>query len=730
MDRPPSACGYNQATCMNGECIDRSQICDGHHDCADGSDENSCRGIHGLCEPNEYKCANKKCVLKTWRCDGENDCGDNSDEEGCTPAPVGSPCRHDEFQCRSGQCIPKAFQCDTTPDCQDRTDEVGCTAPIIITPPAPSITLDVGTILNITCRATGVPTPLVVWRLNWGHVPEKCTTESYDGFGILTCPDVRPNDQGAYSCEVINTKGTTFATPDTILIVVSPNGTEVCPSGYFNDNARRREDCLGCFCFGVSTQCNSANLFSYTLTQPTTSLTVEGVEGPWSGVQGLHVGEFQNHDLIATRHGVQLRLSDIPSPTRQYPYYALPNEYLRNQLKSYGGFLRYEVKFNGRGSPNSAPDVIISGNGKHIIYRHPHPLVPDQVNPVTARIYAGTWHKLDDTYASREEILMILAKVDKILIKLQYVDGPLREVELLNIKLDSAASSDKGLGPAIYVEECRCPAGYRGLSCEECDYGYDRQNSGPWLGRCVRVNDVCRPGTYGDPQRGIPCRPCPCPGTSGNSYATSCSLDRQGAVICNCERGYQGSRCEECASGYVGNPIAAQPCVVQQVSNCNRHGTESVYADGRCHCKQGVIGKYCDLCAPGTFHLSQKGCLECFCNGVTKVCSSSNLYRDIVQSSFSGGRSRFSIVSGHDDPREIATDLPIEGREIVYRFYENHEETYYWSLPSDYLGNKITSYGGNLTYTLRYTPLPSGSASRNSAPDVIIKSVRKCISSI
>lgn len=62
----PQACGANQATCMNGDCIARSKICDGVFDCTDGSDENGCRS--GRCEPNEFQCNNRKCVLKTWRC--------------------------------------------------------------------------------------------------------------------------------------------------------------------------------------------------------------------------------------------------------------------------------------------------------------------------------------------------------------------------------------------------------------------------------------------------------------------------------------------------------------------------------------------------------------------------------------------------------------------------------------------------------------------------------------
>lgn len=243
------------------------------------------------------------------------------------------------------------------------------------------------------------------------------------------------------------------------------------------------------------------------LPKASTSLTVLGVNGPWSGYPSLQVGEFVNHELDATRHGVQLRLSDIPPVNGQYPYYSFPPEYLKNQLKSYGGSIHYEIIFNGMGSPNDAPDIILIGNGREIVYRHPTRLIPDTNNPIQAHIFAGNWYKLDGTYASREEILVVLAKLDHILVKLQYVDGPERVVELLNMKMDSAGSVDRGLGPAPYVEECRCPAGYRGLSCEECDFGYERQGgSDPWTSRCVRVNEQCRPGTYGDPQRGIPCK--------------------------------------------------------------------------------------------------------------------------------------------------------------------------------------------------------------------------------
>lgn len=102
--------------------------------------------------------------------------------------------------------------------------------------------------------------------------------------------------------------------------------------------------------------------------------------------------------------------------------------------------------------------------------------------------------------------MMTLANVENILIKLQYIDQVQREVELLNIIMDSAATRDLGLGSASLVEECRCPVGYTGLSCENCDHRYVRQQSGAWLGRCVPDVEPCRPGTYGNPAKGIPCQ--------------------------------------------------------------------------------------------------------------------------------------------------------------------------------------------------------------------------------
>ena len=93
--------------------------------------------------------------------------------------------------------------------------------PTVIRPPPATATLSEGETLVIECEAIGVPTPIIVWRLNWGHVgePPRVTTKSEDGQGSITIRNVKKEDEGAYTCEALNNKGSIFAQPDTILIV-------------------------------------------------------------------------------------------------------------------------------------------------------------------------------------------------------------------------------------------------------------------------------------------------------------------------------------------------------------------------------------------------------------------------------------------------------------------------------------------------------------------------------
>lgn len=122
------------------------------------------------------------------------------------------------------------------------------------------VSLNVGDIFEISCTAVGIPTPEIVWRLNWGHVPPKCRQTSVNGVGTLICENIQIEDQGAYSCESINIKGATFAVPDTILSVKQESP---CRTGYFNVQARSEGECIKCFCFGHTSNCRSADLFTF-----------------------------------------------------------------------------------------------------------------------------------------------------------------------------------------------------------------------------------------------------------------------------------------------------------------------------------------------------------------------------------------------------------------------------------------------------------------------------------
>lgn len=105
-------------------------------------------------------------------------------------------------------------------------------APVIQRPPPPIINLELGFTFNVSCTAVGKPTPEVVWRLNWGHIPDKCVTTSSNGVGVLTCTNIQIVDQGAYSCEAVNTLGSTFAIPDCILVVKSAPGIFITTPKY------------------------------------------------------------------------------------------------------------------------------------------------------------------------------------------------------------------------------------------------------------------------------------------------------------------------------------------------------------------------------------------------------------------------------------------------------------------------------------------------------------------
>eukprot|EP00094_Tigriopus_californicus_P007836 TCALIF_07546-PA protein Name:"Similar to Hspg2 Basement membrane-specific heparan sulfate proteoglycan core protein (Mus musculus)" AED:0.27 eAED:0.27 QI:67/0.56/0.38/1/0.8/0.76/26/0/2378 len=590
-ERPPAlpsrTCGPAEATCANGDCVLKSLVCDGNFDCADGSDERNCRGGDG-CEPNEFQCDNKRCVLKTWRCDSDDDCGDQSDESFCATNPPGSPCKYHEWMCQTGdQCIPKSFHCDGEMDCQDQSDEIGCTPPIILESPPAQVIVDPSFTFVINCTAMGIPTPEIVWRLNWGHVPDKCSMTSTpevvfvlkrdsfclcgDGnraFGELTCPNAMDMDQGAYSCEVINSKGSCFAgSPgcgqpgqDAIVVLRRPDG--ICSPGQFNTNAMSEKECLPCFCFGITEECSSAELFLTETRIPNNGYILVGVSVDSSGMASIEPN-IQGGELLKSTRAGQIAFSqDTRSFGSNTPFFKLPID--GNQLKSYGAYLSLNLRYSGFGDPTQAPTLVLIGNDLTLMYIVPsNELKANEANALKIRLWEGLWFKRaypngqgvqGGVPATRNEIMMALQNVQHLLIKGQYLSDVV-DTTIESLKIGSAENQDQGLGPATLVEQCRCPKGYMGLSCEECAPDYERVQQGPWKGVCRQPVASCPPGYYGDPSGGMECQVCPCPLQSpSNQFGRECYLDNDREVTCRCPMGYEGRRCDQCAPGYNGNP--------------------------------------------------------------------------------------------------------------------------------------------------------------------------------
>ncbi|XP_026189282.1 basement membrane-specific heparan sulfate proteoglycan core protein isoform X3 [Mastacembelus armatus] len=734
---PPGPCRADQATCQSGECIPRDYICDGERDCSDGSDEFRC-GTPSPCEPNEFKCKNGRCALKLWRCDGDNDCEDNSDETDCPTKGPDDRCAPEQFECLSDRtCIPASYQCDEEPDCPDRSDEYGCTPPSVTSPPEESIQAARGSIVTFTCQAVGVPTPIITWRLNWGHIPVsgRISMTSENGRGTLNIRDVKEADQGAYTCEAINAKGLVFGIPDGVLTLTSNPNPGNCPDGHFSVEGR----CVSCFCAGITKNCKSTGRYRNQISlQFTEEEDFKGVNvtypsrpgtPPLSSTQLLINPEMEEFQLV----DLSRRFLNLDS------FWTLPRQFLGNKIDSYGGSLKYKVRYTlarGLSEPVEKPDVILVGNERRLVYRRGSSTPPLEVNQKEIIFTEDKWQHTNGRPVSREELMMTLANLDSISIRTIY-DNHMVSVGLRDIVMDTTTVEYSIRGHAKDVEECRCPPGYSGLSCEMCFSGFERVPGGSYLGTCAGCNcnghasacdpisghclscqhntegpqcDKCRPSYFGDPSRGRPddCKPCPCPYyETTRRFSDTCFLDVDQQPTCDaCRPGYTGRRCEKCAPGYQGNPLLPNgKCVPSQSSKCDNRGTISSSSQP-CSCKNNVAGTLCDECKPGFFHLSEanpEGCLRCFCMGVTKQCASSTWNRDQVRGGVNG--QLFSLANSANT-KTISEGIFQRGSsEVVYRSFSLvPNDIYYWVLPQSFRGDKVTAYGGELRYTVRFEP--------------------------
>ncbi|XP_022051460.2 laminin subunit alpha-5 isoform X1 [Acanthochromis polyacanthus] len=275
--------------------------------------------------------------------------------------------------------------------------------------------------------------------------------------------------------------------------------------------------------------------------------------------------------------------------------------------------------------------------------------------------------------------------------------------------------------PNVIGRDCSmCATGYWGFpNCRPCNCG--TRLCEPVTGDCICPPRTLRPEcTQCEPQTFgchpvVGCEICNCSRPGIVSPDASC--DTQSGQ-CRCKNNIVGRQCDRCAPGFYGYPNC-RPC------DCNEAGTEEEVCDsftGQCLCKENVQGSRCDQCRVGTFHLdptNPKGCTSCFCFGATDRCRSSDKRRTEIMN-MEGW-----VLLGADRQEVPVTVYP--GQDLVEADLSDVPDVYqdlHWHAPRTYLGDKVSSYGGYLRYRLHTQTMRGDVLSlpaEASRPDIILK---------
>uniref|UniRef100_A0A8D0L6L7 Laminin subunit alpha-2 n=1 Tax=Sphenodon punctatus TaxID=8508 RepID=A0A8D0L6L7_SPHPU len=294
--------------------------------------------------------------------------------------------------------------------------------------------------------------------------------------------------------------------------------------------------------------------------------------------------------------------------------------------------------------------------------------------------------------------------------------------------------------------QCHCQPGVGGKKCDRCAHGfYDFEEGGCTPCECSHLGNncdpdtghcICPPNTIGEKCDKCTsnhwghdiisgCKACDC--SVVGSLSLQCNPD---TGCCFCRPEFAGERCTECRLGYRSYP----QCIACE---CLQEGTEPHTCDsemekcscvdptGQCSCKVNVEGALCDRCRPSTFGLYARnplGCSSCYCFGVTAQCSEAKglIYMWLTLKPDQVVLPLVDENTQHRTVKGIAYQHPEIVANIELVMQELRSEAFYWKLPEQFEGRKLTAYGGKLKYAIYFEAREeTGFATYN--PQVIIR---------
>lgn len=395
-------------------------------------------------------------------------------------------------------------------------------------------------------------------------------------------------------------------------------------SGTFNLQANNPHGCQPCFCSGLDTTCSVA--LGYVGANISTYFDSD-LQG-W----GIVTTNFTTHPIPDSVVTIIPFSSGVTLLPNSGAFLQAPQQYLGNRLSSYLQFITLSSESLDDTAAKSVSqfDIILTGGRLQIGAQFSSD--DASVFQVQLNETFGWYHIATNQRASSFDIQTVLSFLENIYVTASFNSS----INLSTITLDSVEEATNANDPSMvsWVEECDCPIGYSGLSCQECSEGYTRSPSGQCepcqcngfsntcdinTGACIGCTESttgdsceqCLPGTYGDPIRGISCLPCPCPlTTTPGRFTNECVLlEPNSTIVClNCPEGHAGDHCEFCREGYFGDPTG-ESGMPTGCSDCLCNGNIDTNIPGSCNetngvclkCVNNTAGNMCERCADGYF---------------------------------------------------------------------------------------------------------------------------------